>query len=137
MKSVTKLMINKYKIMELGYDFMGYSVHQSDILSFHHLIIPKRRCTLEKIPCQGYVEWNGAILTQTPTRNDSHDYLHFIEGKDYDMFCALTSEMIDENLKGRLDVKNLETIEDILTTFEREHHDIKEVYTRRRRPWRR
>jgi len=31
MKDVTKLMINEFKIKELGYDFMGYELQKSDI----------------------------------------------------------------------------------------------------------
>ena len=34
---------------------------------------------------------------------------------------AITSEMIDENIKGHLDMNNLKRILDILHSFEREH----------------
>lgn len=34
---------------------------------------------------------------------------------------AITSEMIDENIKGSLDMDNLKRILDILHSFEREH----------------
>ena len=37
------------------------------------------------------------------------------------MFLAITSEMIDENVKGYLDRENLLRIRDILEQFEREH----------------
>ena len=67
-----------------------------------------------------YVRWNGAILRQ----NTSHDYAHVIEKIDPDIFYELTSEMIDENIKGRLDIDNLKRIHDLLLYFEREHdHD--------------
>lgn len=129
MKEITKLMIKKYALMKLKYDFMGYSFQASNQLSYHHLIIPRRNggpMTLE----------NGAILRQ----NTSHDYLHTIERVDYDMFVALTSEMIDENIKGYLDMENLKAIDDILNCFEREYCSlrtkkgkplIKEEYTKR------
>lgn len=128
MREVTKLMINEFKIKQLGYDFMGYSLQKGDIYTFHHLIVPNRNGG-------AYARWNGAILFSTP-----HQYLHVIESKDYDKFCYLTSEMIDMNIKGYLDVENLRNIDDVLTQFEREYSGartrkgkvlIKEEYTRR------
>ena len=119
MREVTKLMIKDFKIMKLGYDFMGYKVNRTKDLSFHHLIIPHRESKAYGIG-EGYLYWNGAILRQ----NTSHDYLHIIEKIDPDIFCELTSEMIDENIKGRLDIDNLKRIHDLLLYFEREHdHD--------------
>lgn len=131
MKEVTKLMINEFKIKQLGYDFMGYSFQRVDIYTFHHLIIPNRHGG-------PYARWNGAILCG----RTSHPYLHLIEAKDYDMFCYLTSEMIDENVKGCLDSNNLKRIDDLLNCFEREHCSdrskkgkllIKEEYVKRKR----
>lgn len=128
MKEVTKLMINEFKIKRLGYDFMGYSLQKGDIYTFHHLIIPNRNGG-------PYARWNGAILFSTP-----HEYLHLIESKDYEMFCYITSEMVDMNVKGYLDLNNIRNIHDVLCEFEREHcHDrgkkgkllIKEEYKRR------
>ena len=128
MKEVTKLMINKYKIMELGYDFMGYKLNKGDILTYHHLIIPRRNGGPMTIA-------NGAIIQRVP-----HDFLHIIERYDYDAFCYLSSEMIDMNIKGYLDMQNLKNIDDVLCQFEREHCStrtkkgkllIKEEYTRR------
>ena len=131
MKHVTKMMINEFKIQELGYDFMGYHLNQGDIYTFHHLIVPNRNGG-------AYARWNGSILCG----KSSHPYLHLIESKDYDMFCAISSEMVDQNIKGRLDPENIRYIHDILTQFEKEHCSdrskkgnmlIKEVYTRRPR----
>ena len=119
MKNITEQMIKDFKIMKLGFDFMGYKVDKKQSLSFHHLIIPHRESKNYGIG-DGYLYWNGAILRQ----NTSHDYLHTIEAKDYDLFLAITSEMIDENIKGRLDIDNLKRIRDLLLYFEREHdHD--------------
>ena len=95
MKEITMLMINEFKIKQLGYDFMGYSLQKGDIYTFHHLIIPRRHGG-------SYSRDNGAILFSTP-----HSYLHVIEVYDYDRFTAITSEMIDMNIKGYLDVNNL------------------------------
>lgn len=129
MREVTKLMINEFKIKHLGYDFMGYSLQKSDIYTFHHLIVPNRK--------NGpYARWNGAILCG----KTSHPYLHTIESKDYDRFLAITSEMIDMNIKGYLDIANIRYIDDILCSFEREYSGkhtrkgkvlIKEEYTKR------
>lgn len=119
MKEITKIMVNDFKIMKLGMDFMGYHVNRKQDLSFHHLIIPRRHCKEAGLG-EGYLYWNGAILRQ----NTSHDYLHTIEKIDPDIFFELTSEMIDENIKGRLDIDNLKRIHDLLLYFEREHdHD--------------
>ena len=119
MKNITEQMIKDFKIMKLGFDFMGYKVDKKQSLSFHHLIIPHRESRNYGIG-EGYLYWNGAILRQ----NTSHDYLHIIEKIDSDIFYELTSEMIDENIKGRLDIDNLKRIHDLLLYFEREHdHD--------------
>ena len=136
MREVTKLMIAKYKLLELKYDFMGYGFNKERELTFHHLVIPKRICIAQNIPEMGYLEWNGSIL-----QRNAHNYLHIIERYDRDMFEAITIQMIDENKKGYLDTKNLEYIDDILGCFEREysgartkHNEplIREEYTRRR-----
>lgn len=129
MKEVTKLLIDEFKIKQLGYDFMGYSLQQNDIYTFHHLIIPARK--------NGPIaRWNGAILCG----KTAHPYLHIIEGRDYDMFCYITSEMIDMNIKGYLDIDNLKRINDVLTLFEKEYSGartrkgkilIKEEFTKR------
>ena len=99
-------MINEFKLKELGHDFMGYSLQKGDIYTFHHLIVPNR---------QGgpYARWNGAILYSTP-----HQYLHVIEATDYRYFGYLTSEMIDMNQKGFIDIDNILEINDILCEFE-------------------
>ena len=111
MKEVTKLLINDFKIKELGYDFMGYSLQKGDIYTFHHLIVPNR---------QGgpYARWNGAILYSTP-----HQYLHAIEATDYKYFGYLTSEMIDMNQKGFIDTDNILEINNILCEFEHKYQN--------------
>lgn len=119
MKEITKIMVNDFKIMKLGMDFMGYHVNRKQDLSYHHLIIPRRHCKEAGLG-EGYLYWNGAILRQ----DTSHEYAHVIEKIDPEIFYELTSEMIDENIKGRLDIDNLKRIHDLLLYFEREHdHD--------------
>lgn len=129
MKEITKLIIKKYALNELKYDFMGYYFKNTNRLSYHHLIIPKRFGGEETLE-------NGALLVQYT----SHNYLHIIEMYDYDMFCAITSEIIDEKIKGYLDIENLIAINDILNQFEKEYCGtrnakgkliIKEEYTKR------
>lgn len=108
-------MYKEFKIKKLGYDFMGYQEQQKDLITFHHLIIPHRHCKEQGLG-EGYLRWNGAILYTTP-----HEYLHLIEAKDYEIFLAITSELIDENVKGFIDQQNLRYIDDCLTYFESEH----------------
>ena len=136
-KPITREMIKLYGIKD--FDFMGYDIKRKESLSFHHLIVARRYCKEQGLG-EGYLMWNGAILVQ----DTSHDYLHTIETIDYDVFCDLTSEMIDMNIKGYLDKDNLRYIKDILLSFEREHdHDrnkkgkllIKREYTHNRFNW--
>ena len=74
MKEVTKLLINDFKIKELGYDFMGFSLCKNSLLSFHHLILSKEYCKKAHLG-KGYWYWNGVILCQ----DTSHEYLHLIQ----------------------------------------------------------
>ena len=110
MKRITKDMIRIYKIKELGFDFAGYKLQKGDIYTYHHNIIAKRNGGPETI-------WNGAILCGKTI----HPYLHLIEKLDPEIFYCITSEMIDQNIKGKLDLKNLYAIRDLLLYFEREH----------------
>lgn len=114
MKQIIRDMIVLYKINELGFDFCGYSLQKGDIYTYHHNIIARRNGGPETIS-------NGAILCG----KSSHPYLHVIEAKDYDRFLAITSELIDENIKGYLDQENLLAIDDILTSFEKEYCSAK------------
>ena len=132
MKQITKEMIEILKIDKLGFDMMGYTFKRKGDLSYHHLIIPKRHGGKETYQ-------NGAVLRQ----NTSHDYLHLIEKIDPEVFCAITSELIDENILRRIERQNLENIRDMLLYFEREHdHDytkkgnllIKREYVEQRIP---
>lgn len=129
MKEATKLMIKKFKIYELGYDFMGYPIENSTKITFHHLIIPSR--------LNGPIAiWNCALLCDLT----SHPYLHIIENHNEQIFYNITSELIDMNLKGYLDLENLWQIHKLLTSFEEENVNtksssgkkiIKETYKKR------
>lgn len=137
MKQVTKLLINDFKIKQLGYDFMGYSLQKDSILSFHHLILSKEYCKKAKLG-RGYWYFNGVILCQ----ETSHEYLHLIQRYDDELFRYITSEMIDMKIKGYLDKQNLIAIGQILDYFEYLHIEdkddkgkylIKEQYLDRKR----
>lgn len=118
MKEITRLMVKEFNLKKLGCDFMGFRLNRGDIYTYHHLIVPHRHCK-EMGLGEGYTRQNGAILFTT-----SHEYLHLIESKDLEIFNLITSEMIDENIKGYLDTYNLMKINDLLNCFEREHeHD--------------
>lgn len=120
MKPITKEMIKIYNIKKLKYDFMGYKIDRMQSLSFHHLIIPHKDSRAKGIG-DGYLLWNGALLVQ----DTSHDYLHIIEAIDREIFLAITQQMIEENQLGKLDIKNLKRIRDLLLYFEKEHSTIK------------
>lgn len=120
MKPITKEMIKIYNIKKLKYDFMGYKIDRMQSLSFHHLIIPHKDSRAKGIG-DGYLLWNGALLVQ----DTSHDYLHIIEAIDREIFLAITQQMIEENQLGKLDIKNLKRIRDLLLYFEKEHSSIK------------
>lgn len=108
MKEITKQMIYLYNIKD--FDFMGYKIFSPKDLSYHHNIIARRNGGPETIR-------NGAILVQ----HTSHDYLHTIERYDKEIFYKIASEMLDENIKGHLDIYNLRKIRDLLLYFENEH----------------
>ena len=110
MKTITREMIKMYQLNKLGFDFIGYKFNRSEQLSYHHNVIAKRNGGLETIR-------NGAILV----RDTSHDYIHVIERIDPEIFYLITSEMLDENLKGKIDIENLRKIRDLLLYFENDH----------------
>lgn len=117
MREITKEMIKLYDIKKLGYDFMGYTFKQPEELNFHHLIVPHRDCKKKGLG-EGYLFWNGAILNQ----DTSHPYLHTIERLDRELFLEITKEMIEENLRGEINIENLKRIREMLLWFEA-HYD--------------
>ena len=132
MKEVSKRIVKELKIMERGYDMMGYAVDRESELSYHHLIIPRRECKRIGLG-DGYTYWNGSMLTQDSKNrgSDSHDYLHLIERIDYEKFLEISRAMIDERIKGEISKENLKRIREILLRFEKENsgfEGIKENY---------
>lgn len=120
MNNVKRDMINEFRLKKLGMDFMGYKFNREGS-SFHHLIVPRRNCK-EMGLGKGIERWNGAILMQS-LDNSPHDYLHTIEKYDYERFLEITSELIEQNLLGRLDKECLIRIHDILKSFENEYQN--------------
>lgn len=114
MRMVTNLMINEFKLRELGMDMMGYKVVRDNDYSFHHLIVPHRDCKRKKIEADGYVRWNGAILSS----KTGHPYLHLVEQYKRDYFEDITHQLIAMNQKGYVDVEDLRIIHEILREFE-------------------
>ena len=112
MKPVVNLMINEFKLLEIGINFMGYRITDPRKLSFHHLVEFKRNGGV-------YDMDNGAILI----RNSSHDYLHLVERTDKKIFAAITREMIEENKKRMIDMENIKKIDEYLCDFEDKHSD--------------
>lgn len=108
MKEITRLMINEYKIKQLGYDFMGFSP-QKELYTAHHLIIPARAGGK-------LVQGNTAILMESP-----HALLHKIENYDFELFSAITGEMLDQVFKHKLDDKNILEIYYLLDQFYKEY----------------
>ncbi len=109
MDTVTKRMIKIYSLNKLKRDFMAYKFNKLEELTYHHLIISKSAGGERTIQ-------NGAILTPT-----SHEYLHLIQQIDEEIFYLISSEMIDQNIKGKLDVENLRQIRMLLEYFESQH----------------
>lgn len=135
MLAVSKDIIKNFKIYEAGYDFMGYLFENPWELSFHHLVVPRKDC-IKLGYGEGYEYWNGVILV----RETAHNYLHIIEQYDKELFYDITSELVLEKIKGRLDSKNIHNIDLLLKKFEKEYENekgydntilIKEKYKKR------
>ncbi len=136
MREVSKRIITNFRLWEIGYDFMGYDINNVESLSFHHLIVPHKAFVEMGENQGGYEEWNGVLLV----RNTSHDYLHIIEKYEFNIFLDITSEMIDQIIKKKLDPQNIRYIDMLLKDFEKEWEGeigyngkplIKEEFTKR------
>ena len=126
-KLKTKL-YDKFKLQQLGVDFMGYEFETKKDLTYHH-IQPKNmggQTTFE----------NGALLIRT-----SHNYIHTIQDFDYKLFLELSQELKKEHTQGEITRDRLITIAQILKYFEDKYKNsytkggsqlIKEDFVRRR-----
>ena len=107
-------MVNDYGLRKLHADMLGYKVVRNNDFSFHHLIIPHRDCGRQRIPHEGYVDWNGAILSS----RTSHPYIHVIERLDREMFESITQELVAINKQGYVDREHLLRVYDMMYDFE-------------------
>ena len=105
MKSITRQMIRIYNLKE--HDFMGYKLVK-DNATYHHLI-KKENGGKETID-------NGAILMPV-----SHQYLHIIEFKEFNIYDAVNKIMTICNKKGCIEKEDLVIISELLKMFEKEH----------------
>lgn len=105
MKQITKDMIKIYNLKD--YDFMGYRLIKSQA-TYHHLI-KKEHQGKETIN-------NGSVLMPI-----SHNYLHIIEYKEFEIFDAINKIMKICNKKGVVEVSDLKIINELLKMFEEEH----------------
>lgn len=127
-ESIKDLIINKFKLIDLGIDFMGYRFKKKCQLSGHH-VIPRREGGKDK-------EDNLVVLVQ----DTSHNYLHHIERFDRKRFKAITEQLRKENKLGYIDLKILEEIDGILLEFEEQHREdtfkngeilVRDIYRKR------
>lgn len=107
-------MVNDYGLKKLHADMLGYKVVRNNDYSFHHLIIPHRDCGRQRIPHEGYVDWNGAILSS----RTSHPYIHVIERFDREMFEYITNQLVEINKQGYVDREHLLRVYDMMYDFE-------------------
>lgn len=121
MYDVSREIIKEFYLRKRRCDFMGYKIHSINDLTFHHLLISRAECKLQRIPQEGYVNWNGVLLV----RDTSHDYLHIIEDRDEEIFYKITSELLDERIQGRITKEHLKNIRELLLWFESEHRNDK------------
>lgn len=126
--NVRKIMINEWNMTNV--DWMGYELEEDNIFHYHHIIKKEHggELTID----------NGAILCGGAS---SHQYLHVIECKDFELYVYLNNLLKNINSQRCMPNKQqLLAIDSILRQFEREHCSditckgkplIRESYTRR------
>lgn len=108
MKEIVRQMIELFQMENI--DWLGYELQEGDIFNFHH-IVDKSRGGKEIID-------NGSILCN----GSSHQYLHIIEYKDFDMYLYLSNILLSINNQRTMPNKQQQlAIESLLQQFEREH----------------
>lgn len=108
MSQIVKDMRSIYRLKH--YDFMGYTFRNVNQLSYHHI----------HKACDGGEKSydNGAILRQ----DTSHQYIHIIEDRDFDMFVYINRILKEINEQQAHPTKaQLLAIRNVLLQFEREH----------------
>jgi len=120
MRKVTITMINEYGLKKCKCDFMGYRLQKDDTYSFHHLVLSHKACNCLNVEKNGYFKNNGSVLCAST----SHPYLHTIERYDEELFYLISCEMLDMNIKGYLDIRNLVNIHEMLEDFEERYRGV-------------
>lgn len=120
------ILINRHCLNNI--DFMGYELQKDNKFTYHHIV--------KKEHGGGKNIKNGAILTE-----NSHEYLHLIESKDYTKYQIINSLFKWVNESKKPPQKEIYIIiNKLLTQFEEEHKNdlnkkgnkvIKEKYLRR------
>lgn len=127
MSKLREKLYKEYKLEELGYDFMGYPFKIKKELSTHH-IIPRHS--------GGETKKNNLCVLN---RFSSHNYIHLIESYDYQAFIEISKCLMNQVRLGKISIGELNTINDILSTFEYKYKDeetrggllIKPIYKKR------
>lgn len=111
MSKLRERLYKEYKLEELGYDFLGYEFKNKKDLSTHH-IIPRHS--------GGQTKKNNLCVLN---RFTSHNYIHLIEDFDYNTFIQLSKCLQEQVTLGKISIGELNTINDILSTFEYKYRD--------------
>lgn len=127
MSKLRERIYKDFKMEQLGYDFMGYPFEFKKELSTHH-IIPRHS--------GGETKKNNLCVLN---RFSSHNYIHLIEDYDYKTFLEISRCLMEQVKLGKISIGELNTINDILNTFEYKYRDeetrggllIKPIYKKR------
>ena len=111
MSRLRERLYKEYGLEQLGYDFLGYTFTSKRELSTHH-IIPRHSGGDTK-------KDNLCILN----RFTSHNYIHLIEDYDYKTFLEISRCLMEQVKLGKISIGELNTINDILCTFEYKYRD--------------
>lgn len=108
MSQIIKEMSTIYRTRH--YDFMGYTFRTINDLSYHHII--------KRVDGGPKIIENGALLV----RDTSHQYLHIIEEREYDMYVYINEILKIINNQQRPPTKEqLIKIREVLLEFEAYH----------------
>lgn len=106
MSRLREKLYTKYKLEEIGYDFMGYEFRSKKDLSTHH-IIPRHM--------GGQTKKNNLCVLN---RETSHNYIHLIEDYDYKTFLQISKFLMEQVKKGQIGYDEVAHINELLLFFE-------------------
>lgn len=111
MSRLREKIYKEFNIEQLGYDFLGYTFESKKELSTHH-ILPRHS--------GGQTKKNNLCVLN---RFTSHNYIHLIEDFDYKTFLQISRCLAEQVKLGNISIGELNTINDILCTFEYQYRD--------------